>query len=431
VKREIFKIAIFAVAIAVTGAASPARHRADTVQDVPAAASCSSDSALCLNAGRFRVEATWKAPDGSSGTGHPVPLTSDSGYFWFFDPSNPELIAKALNGCGINERFWFFAGGLTNLDVTITVTDTASGDAKTYSNPPGTAFRPIIDTSAFSSCSAEAVASSAESLSKRPAPAPPSLLSRRDLGCAEGDTVLCIDGRFQVEATWQIASGESGPGFAVPLTGESGYFWFFQPSNVEMIVKRLDACTIGQGQWFFAAGLTNVGVRLRVTDTFTGDVRTYTNPLGTPFVPVQDTGAFSFCPTPTATATPTPTPTFTPRPTKTPTVNTVNVNTCGEILRRYCFLPNTVRVHVGDIVQWNWTGSHSSTSGNCSGNPRTCAADGRWDSGIRLGAARFRVRFLQVGIFHYFCSVGHPFPFCPIKPCRALYYETGTVIVDP
>jgi hypothetical protein len=52
--------------------------------------------------------------------------------------------------CGSNWSFWFFAGGLTNLETTITVTDTLTGRVKTYTNPQGTAFRAIQDTKAFS-----------------------------------------------------------------------------------------------------------------------------------------------------------------------------------------------------------------------------------------------------------------------------------------
>jgi hypothetical protein len=124
------------------------------------------------------------------------------------------------------------------------------------------------------------------------------------------DTVLCIAGRFAVEATWETASGRAGAPHAVDLTDESGYFWFFDPGNVELLVKTLNACGIGQGNWFFGAGMTTVGVHTRVTDTFTGEVRTYDNPVGAPFVPIQDTRGFAFCPT----ATPTPTPTSTPSP---------------------------------------------------------------------------------------------------------------------
>ena len=80
----------------------------------------------------------------------------------------------------------------------------------------------------------------------------------------------------------------------VGLTGDSGYFWFFDAANIELVVKVLDACTLGNF-WVFAGGLTNVGVTLIVEDTQTGATKTYNNAIGTPFAPLQDTKAFS-CP---------------------------------------------------------------------------------------------------------------------------------------
>jgi hypothetical protein len=64
-----------------------------------------------------------------------------------------EVTVKLLNGCGFNDRFWVFAAGMTNVDVTITVTDTQTGAVKTYKNPANTTFKTILDTTAFSSCS--------------------------------------------------------------------------------------------------------------------------------------------------------------------------------------------------------------------------------------------------------------------------------------
>jgi streptogramin lyase len=107
---------------------------------------------LCLNNGRFRVTADWRTRDGSTGQGRGVSLTPDSGYFWFFDAANVEVVVKVLNGCGSNSRYWTFAGGLTDVNVTLTVTDTQTGVIKAYTNPQGTPFQPIQDTSAFATC---------------------------------------------------------------------------------------------------------------------------------------------------------------------------------------------------------------------------------------------------------------------------------------
>jgi len=78
-----------------------------------------------------------------------VPLTGDSGLFWFFDPANLELTVKVIDGCGVNGHRWVFLSGLTNVEVTTTVTDTEGGAKKTYSNPLNRNFRPVFDTAAF------------------------------------------------------------------------------------------------------------------------------------------------------------------------------------------------------------------------------------------------------------------------------------------
>ncbi len=59
----------------------------------------------------------------------------------------------ALDGCfGPSSSFWVFAAGLTDVEVTLRVTDTVSGEVKEYSNPLGSAFEPVLDTSAFATC---------------------------------------------------------------------------------------------------------------------------------------------------------------------------------------------------------------------------------------------------------------------------------------
>lgn len=105
---------------------------------------------LCLNNGRFRVQTRWATSNGQSGDGQAVPITGDTGYFWFFNAANVEMVLKVLDACP--SRFWVFAGGLTNVQVTMTVTDTRTGTVKTYNNPQGQAFQPIQDTNAFATC---------------------------------------------------------------------------------------------------------------------------------------------------------------------------------------------------------------------------------------------------------------------------------------
>lgn len=116
--------------------------------------------------------------------------------------------------------------------------------------------------------------------------------------CVPDATTHCLaDGRFRVTVEWEDFAHDEGPGQAILGSTDSGEFWFFAPTNTELIVKVLDACAPPfNAYWVFAAGLTNVDVTITVVDTATDDTRIYTNPLGAPFAPVLDTGAFETCP---------------------------------------------------------------------------------------------------------------------------------------
>ncbi len=109
---------------------------------------------LCLSGGRFKVTTRWATSDGRIGVGQANTLTGDTGYFTFFNPGNVEMLVKVLNGCGVNSRFWTFAGGLTDVNVVMTVTDGQTGAVRIYTNPQGTPFQPIQDTDAFATCPA-------------------------------------------------------------------------------------------------------------------------------------------------------------------------------------------------------------------------------------------------------------------------------------
>jgi hypothetical protein len=105
--------------------------------------------ALCLNGNRFRVEVTWRVPSlGTGGSGAAVHLSDDTGYFWFFSSGNVELVVKALDGRPVNGFFWIFYGALSDVEYTITVTDTVTGAVKTYFNPQGH-LASAADTAAF------------------------------------------------------------------------------------------------------------------------------------------------------------------------------------------------------------------------------------------------------------------------------------------
>lgn len=116
---------------------------------------CVPDSTtLCMNNGRFSARGTFRTAAGQEGPfmAVSVPSAPDSGLFWFFAPSNLEMLIKVLNGCGLNSRYWVFFSAGTNVEFTVTVTDTQTGAVKTYSNPLNTAAAPVQDTGAFATC---------------------------------------------------------------------------------------------------------------------------------------------------------------------------------------------------------------------------------------------------------------------------------------
>ncbi len=238
--------------------------------------------ALCLNAGRFRVTATWSVPtQGTSGIGNPVALTGDTGYFWFFTSNNVELIVKLVDGRPVNDRFWFFSGALSNVEYTVLVSDTQTGVERAYFNPQGQ-LQSYADTSAFAPSGS---ASDTGTLQKKPASPPPADFSSTEADaspCTASLNALCLNaGRFRVAVDWQVpAQSTSGSGFAVPLTTDTGYFWFFTANNVELVVKVVDGRAFNGRFWVFSGALSDVGYTITVTDTTTGAARHYTSPAG-------------------------------------------------------------------------------------------------------------------------------------------------------
>jgi hypothetical protein len=102
--------------------------------------------------------------------------------------------------------------------------------------------------------------------------------------CGPGSTALCLlGGRVRVEVTWrnQHAGGTTGVGKVAAGAGagsdQTGLVWFFDPGNVELIVKVLDGRAANGYLWVFLGGLSDVESWVKVTDTATGRVRTYHN----------------------------------------------------------------------------------------------------------------------------------------------------------
>lgn len=108
----------------------------------------------CLAGGRFEVKADWTDFDDNEGDAMAILPSDTSGEFWFFTPDNTEILVKVLDACDAPEfeSFWVFAAGLTNVELTIEVRDTVSGQVREYENDLGQPFAPVLDTAAFATC---------------------------------------------------------------------------------------------------------------------------------------------------------------------------------------------------------------------------------------------------------------------------------------
>ena len=124
----------------------------------PVALDCGANTAttLCL-LDRFVITARWRT--------NPLPGTltdgqaqvagcanQGSGLFQFFSPNNWEIMVKALNGCGLNNRYWIFSAATTNVFYRMEVFDIRSGTQKIYFNYPGPPAPAVTDTDAFATC---------------------------------------------------------------------------------------------------------------------------------------------------------------------------------------------------------------------------------------------------------------------------------------
>ena len=233
---------------------------------------------LCLQDGRYRVEIDWRAFDGNRGRARAAaPLTRDTGYFWFFDPDNVEVIVKILDGRAINDHYWVFYGALSNVEYDVRVTDTMTGETWTSHNPPRR-FASVADIEAIPGDDLERVAGSGYI---PPSVSPPSPSSPNVASCMPAAETLCLgDGRFEVTVAWRDFGDQIGVGTAATLTEDTGYFWFFADFNIELVVKILDGRERNGFFWVFYGALSNVEYTVRVRDTVTGETWERFNPLG-------------------------------------------------------------------------------------------------------------------------------------------------------
>ena len=74
--------------------------------------------------------------------------SEDTSFFWFFAESNIEIMVKVVDGTAANGHYWVYIGGTTDLDTTVSITDTTTGQIQVYRSPPGP-FSTVADNEAF------------------------------------------------------------------------------------------------------------------------------------------------------------------------------------------------------------------------------------------------------------------------------------------
>jgi len=114
---------------------------------------------LCLDRDpgdhRFAVQATFSSPPRNvGGTGSAASTASigitRGGLLWFFDPTNPELLVKVLDGCALTQNFWVYISAGTDVGVELTVRDTfVQGRTYLFRSPDQSAFPNVQDVYAI------------------------------------------------------------------------------------------------------------------------------------------------------------------------------------------------------------------------------------------------------------------------------------------
>jgi hypothetical protein len=247
---------------------------------------------LCLGpSGRFQAHVAWRNPSsGETGTGSTLPLTTDTGAFWFFDYRNLELMVKVLDGTSINDHFWVYGGSLSDVEYTLTVEDFLTGMTRSYHNPAGQ-FSSLADVEAFppgvSADRTDRTARTTGTIGTK---------TGAFLGCppvTADPTSLCLaSGHFAVSVQFtDPRTGLAEAATAASVTDDTGAFWFFDNSNLELMIKVLDGRAINGKFWVFYGALSDVDYTITVTRPDTGEVRTYHNPRGT-LASHADTQAF-------------------------------------------------------------------------------------------------------------------------------------------
>jgi hypothetical protein len=275
----------------------------------------------CFLDERFAVEVQWISPDGEASPAKNVyEGTNDTGLFWFLEEDNWELLIKVLDGCDVNGHHWVYGAATTDLGYVIEVTDTKTQMKKQYRNQAGSTAPALVDSKAFPDSCEPATpkhpvegAGGVPRLSALPlqvvetqregtvaVPAARRAAASAEGSCEASEKMMCLQNeRYAVTIEWETLEGTKGQAsVAVPRTGNSGLFYFFNYNNWEVLLKVLDGCGINEHHWVYAAAATDLGYKITVTDTTLPDdgnvlnVREYFKEPGSPSPALTSSDAF-------------------------------------------------------------------------------------------------------------------------------------------
>ena len=265
-----------------------------------------SSGQACLNERRFQVRASYSTPAVQKGPAIRVETLGlpDSGsLFYFFDPGNPELLVKVVNGCWLNDHWWVFGSAATDLPYEVAVADLSShGDSLTYAhhgdgvisgtNGYSTGSGVIADTMALP-CGGSSAAvsvgwldgdtntgvSSTVDDERYPArmiggSSPPAVAAAAsdisDFGCVPNFVNSCLnDWRFSVTTVFRENKGGLFPGRNLPTYGlgdSAAVYYFFGSDNPELLLKVVNGCAINGHWWVLGSAATDLEYRVTVSD---------------------------------------------------------------------------------------------------------------------------------------------------------------------
>ena len=101
---------------------------------------------------RFKYAVEARNAAGLTVSGSAGRVADGQSLFYFFASENWEMLVKMLDGCATNDHYWVFYAATTDVEYTLTVTDTTTSQTKTYFNALGNVGPAITDTAAFATC---------------------------------------------------------------------------------------------------------------------------------------------------------------------------------------------------------------------------------------------------------------------------------------